>query len=81
MRRTFIALVYLGLVLIATMSCKRCYQCVVRDSDKSDSIQWFYKEVCVSKKDFDAYKEICEEDSETSSTNTLYCECGENLEL
>jgi hypothetical protein len=64
----------------ASMSCKRCYQCVVRE-DASDSLRWAYKEVCVSKKDYDAYKDVCKEDAANGSdeTTTLYCDCAENL--
>ncbi len=61
-------------------SCKRCYQCIVRDS-ADDDIQWLYKEICVSKKDYQDYVTICGNAAAagTSDTLNLYCDCAENL--
>ena len=72
-----------GLLMICASfsgSCKRCYQCVVRDSADND-IQWVYKEVCVTKKDYEDYFTICEDAAAagTSDTLSLYCDCAENL--
>ena len=70
------------LSILATLAsgCKRCYQCVVRDA-ADDEISWGYKEICVTKKDYEDYITICEEAATLGSSDTLslYCDCAENL--
>ncbi len=84
-------LTLIAITLIASSfgACKKCYQCVVRDSMQNDEVQYWleYKEICGSNRDIDAYKILCEERvvtaSELSAADTmdLYCDCGEDIQL
>jgi hypothetical protein len=62
------------LICALATSCKRCYQCAVRSSDGSDSIAYYMREVCVSKKDYKNYELLC--NSELNNSDSLYCDCG-----
>lgn len=70
---------FLFVLVVLGSACKRCYQCVVRDT-ADDDLQWGYKEICVTKKDYEEYVTICEDAALAASDSIdLYCDCGENL--
>jgi hypothetical protein len=77
-------LLFLSLVVVSlsTLSCKRCYQCAVKDSS-TDELQWAYKQVCASKSAYEDYKSVCEASIVDSNATTVrfYCDCGEDISL
>ncbi|MEZ4721799.1 MAG: hypothetical protein R2813_08000 [Flavobacteriales bacterium] len=86
--RISVSIVASIVLITGSISCKRCYQCAVRNKKAGDSIEYYYKEVCATKKDYKAYKQICEEAlADTSEvtqrppSDSLYCNCEHNLVL
>lgn len=79
-----VGLIMLIFVLImGAMSCKQCYQCAVRDSAASDSVVYYYKEVCVTKKDYKAYVAVCEESVANAGGDSAgyHCQCEHDLKI
>lgn len=57
---------------MASVSCKRCYECIVVEDGVST---YAYPQICATKSDFESYVERCE--SEFGSFDDIECECGE----
>ena len=65
----------MALLFMFVGGCKRCYQCEVVNED--GDLLWRYKEVCVTKRDYDAYQNICLD--AVADSAELSCNCAETL--
>ncbi len=82
-----LSLVFTLGLLFSFSSCKRCYQCIVVNSE--DELQWGYNKVCERADALEDYEKICndavqdriKELGPDSDETDISCKCGENLDI